>query len=480
MRKLSWRIPRLAANFAALSAAEFVSKILVALAFAYLARVLGPEIYGHLEFTLAIIFLFSLVVDTGLGTYGAREIAKDAVDIKFITRHILLTRTLLALTAYGLLVVAVLVIDKPWAVKQLLLLYGLTLLGLPGVMQWVFQGRDLMHYVALASVARWFVFVAGVFLLVRADSPFWMLALVEGLAVTAFVGYYTVVFVRHFGWPWGAIDARYMLSVFRQSLPIGASELVWAIKIYFATVLLGLMIAGPEVGWFGAAHRLVIALHTFVFLYFFNLLPSIARTSQGRVEELRRLLGTSLQLTAWLAVFIGITGTVFAKPAIALLYGAEYQQTAIVFQVLIWLIPLTLMSNHFQFTLIGYNRQQLQFWVAALGAVINITLSLILIPRYGLQGAAWAIIISEIIIWGVAWYLIRRHVAYIPVWRYIYRPLAAGAILVGVVMILPAVNIWLMGVTTVAVYGLALVVIQPRLLFDVRAMLIPDGPSAGN
>jgi len=320
VRKLSWRVPRLAANFAALSAAEFISKILVALAFAYLARVLGPEVYGHLEFTLAIIFLFSLVVDTGLGTYGAREIAKDAVDIKFITRHILLTRALLALTAYALLTGVVLLIDKPWAVKQLLLLYGLTLLGLPGVMQWVFQGRDLMHYVALASVVRWFVFVAGVFLLVRSDTPFWRLALVEGLAVTGFVGYYTGVFVRHFGWPWGAVDGRYLWSIFRQSLPIGASELVWAIKIYFATVLLGLMVAGAEVGWFGAAHRLVIALHTFVFLYFFNLLPSIARTSQGHVEDLRRLLGTSMQLTAWLAVFIGITGTVFAGPAIALTF----------------------------------------------------------------------------------------------------------------------------------------------------------------
>ena len=480
MRKLPWRLPRLAANFAALSAAEFISKILVALAFAYLARVLGPEVYGHLEFTLAIIFLFTLVVDTGLGTYGAREIAKDAVDIKFIARHILLTRALLALTAYGLLAGVVLLIDKPWAVKQLLLLYGLTLLGLPGVMQWVFQGRDMMPYVALASVVRWFVFVAGVFLLVRSDTPFWVLALVEGLAVTGFVGYYTVVFVRHFGWPWGRIDAGYLWNIFRQSLPIGASELVWAIKIYFATVLLGLMIAGPEVGWFGAAHRLVIALHTFVFLYFFNLLPSIARTSQGRPDDLRRLLGTSLQLTAWLAVFIGVTGTVFAKPAIALLYGSEYQQTAVVFRVLIWLIPLTLMSNHFQFTLIGYNRQQMQFGVALVGAVINIGLSLVLIPRFGLEGAAWAIIISEIVIWAVAWFLIRRHVAHIPVWGFIYRPLAAGAVLVGVVLLLPGVNIWLMGATTVAVYGLALALIQPRLLLDVRAMLIPDGTSAGN
>ncbi len=63
----------------------------------------------------------------------------------------------------------------------------------------------------------------------------------------------------------------------KQALPIGMTEMAWAFTWYFSTVILGLIYAKELLGWFGASHRLLMALHTFVFLYFFNLLPSISR-----------------------------------------------------------------------------------------------------------------------------------------------------------------------------------------------------------
>ena len=53
------RAPRLAANYVILSAGEFIAKVFGAVAFAYLARVLGPQRYGYLEFAIAIIFFFT-------------------------------------------------------------------------------------------------------------------------------------------------------------------------------------------------------------------------------------------------------------------------------------------------------------------------------------------------------------------------------------------------------------------------------------
>jgi O-antigen/teichoic acid export membrane protein len=444
----------------------------VAVAFAYLARVLGPQGYGNLEFTLAIIFFFTLLVDIGLSAYGAREIAKDEGTVPRLVAHITITRCLMAVGAFSILAILVMVIEKPWPVKQLILLYGLTLFGLPGILQWVFQGRDMMQYVAIASILRWSTFAAGVFLLIRGAAQLWMVALVEGIAISLVVFYYFWILLRFFGFPRQRIDFGFMRNVFPQALPIGASELVWAVKIYFATVLLGLVIAGPQVGWFGAAHRLVISLHTFVWLYFFNLLPSIARSSQGKPEGLHRLMRTSLQVTAWTAIFLGIVGTAFADPIITLFYGSQYQQSVVAFRVLIWVIPLTLISGHYRYTLIGYDEQRLEFLSSAGGAILVILLNLFLIPTYGFLGAAWSLVISEAFILGLAYYLVRRTITHIPMWSYIYRPLAAGAILIGALYLLPSTNAWVMGGAAVIVYGLALTVIQPQLLADIRAVLL--------
>ena len=61
------KIMFLAKNFFLLGIGEFASKVCGFVAFAYLARVLGPREFGQLEFALALIFFFTLFVDCGLG-----------------------------------------------------------------------------------------------------------------------------------------------------------------------------------------------------------------------------------------------------------------------------------------------------------------------------------------------------------------------------------------------------------------------------
>src|SRR5690349_14522108 len=68
---------RLARNFVLLGGAEVFSKGVTILAFACLARVLGPADFGALEFALAVITILTLLVDCGLSPYGAREVGKD-------------------------------------------------------------------------------------------------------------------------------------------------------------------------------------------------------------------------------------------------------------------------------------------------------------------------------------------------------------------------------------------------------------------
>src|SRR5687767_11886190 len=112
----------LAKNFLLLVVGELGAKLFGFVAFAYMARVLGPKEFGQLEFALAVIFFLTLLVDCGLSAYGAREIAKDEVAIKRYTLHIIVLRCMLAAAAFVLLAIGVAVSHKPWSVQKLLLL----------------------------------------------------------------------------------------------------------------------------------------------------------------------------------------------------------------------------------------------------------------------------------------------------------------------------------------------------------------------
>jgi O-antigen/teichoic acid export membrane protein len=466
-----FRLPRLAVNFVVLSGGELLSKIFTAVAFAYLARVLGPGGYGQLEFALAIVLFFTVLVDGGLSPYGARELAKDPGAAGRLVLHVVLLRCALATAAFGVLAALTVAIDQPWSVKVLILLYGLTLFGVPGLLGWVFQGRDSMHVVAVASIVRWTTFAAGVFLFVHAPSQIWRVPLVEAGAVGLVVLFYVALLARQLGRLRPRLDLSFVRSTIRQAAPIGASELVWATKIYFATVWLGLVVGGAEVGLFGAAHRLVVALHAFVWLYFFNLLPSLARATRDPPGPLQALLHRSIQVCAWSAVFVGIVGTAFAQPAITLVYGPQYQDAVPAFQVLIWLIPLALMSGNYRYALVAHGQQRLEFLTAACGACLNIVLNLLLIPPYGPLGAAIALVASEVLIWALADYFVRRTITPVAAWPHISRPLIGGAILAGALYVLLPTNLWIAGISAVVVYGLALSIFQPTILTNVRALV---------
>jgi O-antigen/teichoic acid export membrane protein len=458
-------------NFLLLGAGEFASKVFSFLAFAYLARVLGPKEFGQIEFALALIVFFSLLVDCGLSSYGAREIAKDESALGRLSTNIVLMRCLLGASAFAILIIFLAFLDKPWSVEKLILLYGLTLLAQPGLLPWVFQGRDLMGYVALASVMRWVFFAVGVLIFVRDPETAWIVPVIEGAAILCVVIYYFVAYSRHFGSLGGALDYRPAAAMLRQAFPIGASELVWALKVYFATVLLGIYTNGPEVGWFGAAHRLVISLHAFVWLYFFNLLPSISRQSQGSVDSLQRLIGGSLQITSWLGVFVALVGTALAKPVITLVYGLQYEAAVGAFQVLIWLIPLALVSGHFRYTLIAYDRQGLEFLTAACGGALNVVLNLTLNAVYGIIGAAVSLVAAEGIILWLSYLFVRRTITRIPIATYLWRPATGAATLGAILYFLPALNIWIIGGSTVIVFFGALSLSHRTLFADFRSLL---------
>jgi O-antigen/teichoic acid export membrane protein len=440
-------------------------------AFAYLARVLGPKAFGQLEFALALIVLFTLLVDCGLTAYGAREIAKDESLVGRLTSHIVFARCLLGVLALVCLVVVVTFLEKPWPVQKLILFYGVTLLALPGLLPWAFQGRDLMGYVAFASVLRWSFFALGVLLFVRNAVAISIVPIVEGGAILCIAVYYWLAYAKQFGRLGGRIDYRYALSVLRQALPIGASELVWALKIYFATILLGIFTNGSEVGWFAAAHRLVISLHAFVWLYFFNLLPSISRGSRGAIDGLHRLLRGSLHITGWLGVFVAIVGLALAKPILTVIYGLQYEPAVVPFQILIWLIPLALVSGHFRYTLIAYDKQGLEFITALCGGVLNVALNLALNAQYGIVGAAISLVAAEGLIVCLSYLFVWTSIARIPIGVCLWRPVMGAATLVFVLYLLMRLNAWVAGGTTVAVFFALLSISHRNLFADFRSLV---------
>ena len=444
---------KIAANLMFLVAGEFTSKLLTFASFSYLARMLGPRDYGFLEFTLALMVFFSLPVDLGLGSYGAREIARNPGRAPQLLHEITGLRLFLSACSIAALAVAISLLHQSPRLKELLALYGVSLLGAPFLLQWLFQGHDQMRWVALTSIVRQTGFAVFVFLVMRKGSPLFYIGLIECASVTAAALFCIAVTRRsfRFAWPWPDLRLRGLFRHLKESAPIGLTELAWGFMWYFSTVILGFIFSDQTLGWWGASHRALMALHTFVWLYFFNLLPSISRCALRSNEDLLELMDESLRFTAWIGLLAGALLMVTAPDLLALLYGPDYRRGANSFAVLVWMLPVAMLSGHHRYILIGYKQQGRLLLATTISAATAVTLGLILVPRYDGPGAAWALLIANIVNFALAYLYVKKLVVEVSFHRQLAAPLLTLAAAAAVFLALRA-HFWIALIAACALY----------------------------
>jgi O-antigen/teichoic acid export membrane protein len=315
------------------------------------------------------------------------------------------------------------------------------------------------------------IFASAVFSYVSDPGQAWLVPVIELGAIFCVVILNFAIFRYYLGRFHQRFDLSFTLNLLRQTTPIGLTQLMWGLKVYLPTIMLGLMVGGEAVGWFGAAHRIVVALHSFVWMYFVNLYPAISRCTQQPEDILQGFVGKSLQVTAWSAIFIGVVGTLLAKPLLNFIYGPQYDEATIAFQALIWLVAFTLMSSHYMYALIAYNKQWLELLSAVLGALINIIVNYVLILQLGFVGAAFGILVSEASIWVLNYYFVRHHIASLPFLGYLIRPVIVGVAMAVLISMVPPFNFMVMGFAALLLYGLGMLILQPSIINEARLLI---------
>ncbi len=223
----------------------------------------------------------------------------------------------------------------------------------------------------------------------------------------------------------------------REGLPIGLSQLFWTARMYGATLILGFIAPAQDVGYFASAMRILVALHAFVYLYYFNLLPSMARKWQQQDGSFGRLIRSSLEVVAWLAALGGVGWVALAGVGTVLAYGPAFSPAGLTLQVLAGVCMAALISGHYRFGLIAAGRQGLEMLTSALGACLALALIPLGYGRWGIAGAAAALLAAEVAVWATAWWFAGRKLNLRGGTALLARPLAAAVAGLAVLYLLP-------------------------------------------
>ena len=370
-----------------------------------LARYLGSLDLGRYAALYAYVTLFGWLGSFGLDQIITRESARRRDE----AGSILMTGTLLGVIFSGFTSILALLISPfvgyTGQLRWLLILVVLDLLILtpvkfPGLVFWV----DLRQWYSVSiGLARQVVWLAVIVVCAAFKAPLSFLILGRASCGVVEAGLTLAVSFRFFVQPWRFLFAE-VRTVLSHSAPLAFSTLTVSIYHRVDQVLLHKLANDRELGYYASAVNLTEVFSAFPVAVMASLFPILCQlhNDERRFESYAAL---SFRYMAVVAFGLCIGTTLAAHDAIRILYGSAFQSAAPMLAVLIWSEGAVFFGVVISSALIARNLQKLTLVPNILGAVLNLLLNLVMIPRYGGLGAAWATTISYFIA-GVLAYLL--------------------------------------------------------------------------
>lgn len=203
-------------------------------------------------------------------------------------------------------------------------------------------------------------------------------------------------------------------------------------------VLLGLFTTDKLVGLYRIAQTVANPLMRVFSPLWTVLFPTISiESARGNVEGIKKLLTRGTQWLVLGNLPIVIVGSYLLDFVIPRLYGGAVGAIFPI-RMLLWGYVIGTMTSVSPPVLRVY-RNDLAFWTTFFAAILNILLNLILIPRFGIRGAALASFISFGLLALAVYYYAFRAV-HIPVLPLLSAPVCAQILLIGLMMVCSIMN----------------------------------------
>ncbi len=358
----------------------------------------GATDYGNYFILLNFSIIFQIILDLGIENFSRREIARHTNMVNKYFSFIFPLKLTLGLVYFVFCSVIGLIIG--WRGHEftilLVLLFNQFLASFVLYFRANLGGMHMFRADSIVSVIdRFVVIVICGFLLLdpvtrNAFRIEWLIYSQTAAYLISASLAFSLVFSRTGMEPF-RFNLRYYRMVLNQSLPYAVLILLMATYLRIDSVLVGKLLDNgtEQAGIYAQAFRIIEILSNYGYLFTLILLPVFSKMlKQGDpVEHLTRLSFTLLMVPALIAAALCLG---YRHEIMELLYKQHLETSSDVLAVLTMSF-LGICMTYIYGTLLTANGSLRQLISMALFAVVvNITLNLILIPRMGILGAAFA------------------------------------------------------------------------------------------
>lgn len=407
------RYRQLIENFFSLSILNALNVMLPLLTLPYILHVVGKANYGAYSYVYAIVQYVILFSTYGFNFSATKQISQNRDDVTAVTRiynAVTVCKGLIALVlSIGLLLMSRWVFKD--SVGTWMFIYGLGMVvGDVFTPVWLFQGMEKMKFMTIVNASSKILFTILIFLLVRVSDDYQLLIFLNSCGYLL-AGILSLILVRR------QFHLRLHLSTWkdiRLQLKEGSAVFgsTFGMNLYRNAniIILKQFVADDVVGLYSAAEKVVKGFQSLISPAAQALFPHLSLRFKGQPvnEQMRLLRKVSLPFTA-VVVAITIGVYLFAPLISDILCGKEFVACV----PLIRIMTLVILFGEINYLvgivgLINMDGQRYFFQSVIVTGVFSVVFMLLMTPRWGGEAAAWAMSLSEMLLFLLCIFSIYR------------------------------------------------------------------------
>lgn len=361
------------------------------------ARYLGPSNYGVIGYTASYVSFFSVICQLGFTSIAVKELLENKEtegEVLGTTIFLRVCTSLISSVAISCLVYVMDHGDK--IIVWIAFLQSLSL---------IFQSFDMLHYwyqsrmetqvsVKIQTLAYIIMSAYKIVILALGKNVEWFAfsTAFEAAVVAAFL----YMAYKRSGTQKLTVSLAYGKKVFKESYHFILSGLMVTIYSEMDKIMLRQMLSTEAVGLYTAANK-VASLWSFVLLALINSAEPLI--IESRSKDIDIYIKRNKQLYAgviWIGAAAGLAISLLGKWIILILYGETYLAATSSLQISAWYTLFAMLGTARGVWVVCENKGKYVKYYLGAGAIVNVILNYLLIPKFGPAGAAAATLITQI------------------------------------------------------------------------------------
>jgi O-antigen/teichoic acid export membrane protein len=363
----------------------------------YIARYLGPEEFGIVSYAIAIFTLFLSITRLGMDSVLVRDLAKYSSQESAYKGTAFFMMLVASVIAYLLIYMFIDLIEKDNVANVYILIvsFGLLFQSIY-VVEYSYQAKTKSK---ISSLVRMIVLGIGsivklYIVYINAELVFFAYAYLFDFFMLFILFLFVHFLTKQIRF---SFDKNLIKPLLQSGWPIMVTSLIGVLYTRIDQYMIKHLLSNYDLGMYVSATKIYEGWSLVPNVVTLSLLPFLTKLHTQNNELYKKVFTIILSCVFWIGIILSIVSFVYSREIIDITFGDAFIDASDAFSIIMFTAPLVAISSvAFRYLTIE-NLEKTIVYKLLITLGINVLLNFVLIPFYGIEGAAFATLIAMLI-----------------------------------------------------------------------------------